>query len=196
MPKVVIPDYPEREIQERKRKGLDLRDEVWDGVYHLSSSPTWEQQRIVGKLIAILIPYCEKHDIGRVNASVNVRVTSAAEENYRVPDAVFIAKGREKIITDGLWIDSGPDLVVEVRSKDDETNVKIPFYEKIGTKEHLIIDSQTKEAELYRNKGGRFFAVSPDTDGWLYCESVRAFFKSVGEKIVVRLELDKTEHEI
>jgi hypothetical protein len=37
-------------IQERKRKGIDLYDEVWEGIYVVPPMPNIAQQRLVGDL--------------------------------------------------------------------------------------------------------------------------------------------------
>jgi hypothetical protein len=39
-----------RLIQERKQKGIDSHDEVWDGVYVMPSMPTLEHQELVHHL--------------------------------------------------------------------------------------------------------------------------------------------------
>jgi Uma2 family endonuclease len=44
----------------------------------------------------------------------------------------------------------GPDFVVEVVSPRDRTRKKIPFYEKVGTRELLIIDRRPWQLTLLR----------------------------------------------
>src|SRR5262249_61534352 len=44
------PDVLEDLIQERRERGIDLYDEVWDGVYVMPSMPSLPHQRLVHDL--------------------------------------------------------------------------------------------------------------------------------------------------
>ncbi|HXE80525.1 MAG TPA: hypothetical protein VNK41_07220 [Vicinamibacterales bacterium] len=39
-----------------RRKGLDIFDEMWDGVLHMTPAPSIGHQRIVGELFEFLFP--------------------------------------------------------------------------------------------------------------------------------------------
>src|SRR5205085_6957633 len=48
-------DLLDRIIQERKRMGIDLYDEVWEGMYVMPSLPSLEHQKLVLDLSMILV---------------------------------------------------------------------------------------------------------------------------------------------
>ena len=45
-------DVPESLLDERRRLGLDVFDEVWEGVLHMVPPPSGEHQRLGSELIA------------------------------------------------------------------------------------------------------------------------------------------------
>ncbi len=201
--KVVFLQAPQDIIERRKKLGLDRWDEVWDGVLHMVPPPSFWHQKIRDDLYFILRGYCERYALGIIvnEAGVKDINSPATEENYRIPDISFISKGREEIISQDGWINSGPDVVIEVRSPDDETYEKMPFYERIGVREIIIVDRDTKKVEIYRLVKDKFVAVSPNTEGWLYCEGLKAYFKTSqieeGKPVLKsHLALDKSEHQI
>ena len=40
--------------------------------------------------------------------------------------------------------------MIEIRSPEDETYDKLPFYAALGTREVVVIDRDTKRTEIYR----------------------------------------------
>ena len=67
----------------------------------------------------------------------------------------------------------------EIRSPEDETYDKFPFYAAIGTREVVVIDRDTKRPEIYRLTGSQFVALQPDADGWLRAETMTVRFRAV-----------------
>src|SRR5207302_5567904 len=59
-------------VQERKRKGIDLYDEVWDGTYVIPSPPTLLQQKLVGDLGDVLREVVRSSGGGQTYPGVNV----------------------------------------------------------------------------------------------------------------------------
>src|SRR5437762_10470343 len=59
-------------IRKRKRLGIDRHDEIWDGVYVMPSMPNLVHQRLVGKLVALLIDVVEGEERGEVFPGANV----------------------------------------------------------------------------------------------------------------------------
>src|SRR5256714_2607764 len=103
-------------IQERKRKGIDLYDEVWEGVYVMPTMASPEHQDLVHDLDAILDGIVKRPGLGKVYPGVNVsdRRTNW-KKNYRVPDlAVVLKTGRAVICSNHVF--GGPDFVVEIES--------------------------------------------------------------------------------
>ncbi len=74
----------------------------------------------------------------------------------------------------------------------------MPFYERVGVREVLWVDRDTRRVQVLRSVGGRLTPVSPNADGWIYSEGLRAFFKTADRNgrpaLLVLLELDRTEH--
>lgn len=199
--KAVIVDVPPSMIEERRRQGVDRRDEVWEGVYHMVPPPNFSHQHIVTDLLYVLETQNRRHELGTFCLGAGVRDLRHPSKNYRIPEWLFLRKGRlEAALSGDGYVDQGPDVALEVRSPGDETDEKIPFYEKVGTLELLIVDRDTRRVDLLRLMNGRLTAVSPEVDGWLRCEGLRAYFRTVqrGGKaaLLVRLELEKTEHAV
>ncbi len=199
--KVVMLDVSPEMIAERHRKDIDRRDEVWEGVYHMAPPPDDEHQFVVDEAFILVGHYVQVHRLGILRSIKGVRDVRHPDENYRIPEWIFLRAGREHLIRKGgSYIDEGPDVVLEVRSPGDETDEKIPFYEKVGVREMVIVDRDTRAPQVLRLVGGRFSPVSPNADGWIYCEGLRAFFRvgqSEGKPVLrVLLELDRTEHAI
>lgn len=199
--KAVIIDVPESLIEDRRRKGLDRRDELWEGVYHMVPPPSEEHQVIVDGLFILFGAYFGRHSLGTVRSMKGIRDSRSAAENYRIPEWIALRVGREGLLKKKSgYVDEGPDVAVEVRSPGDETDEKIPFYEKVGVQEVLIVDRDTRRVEVLRRTSGRLLPVSPAADGWTRCEGLRAFFRAAKAKgksaLLVKLELDGTEHAI
>ncbi len=199
--KAVILDVPPGMIEERRRRGIDRRDEIWEGVYHMVPPPTGAHQAIVDGLFILLSNYAAKHALGRLVTNLGVREAGTADRNYRVPEWIFLKAGREGLVRpESSYVDDGPDLVLEVRSPGDETDEKLPFYAKVGVKEVLAVDRDTRAVQVLRLVGGRFAPVSPNADGWIYSESLRAFFRTATREgapaLAVLLELDRAQHAV
>lgn len=199
--KVVYVEAPEDLIEQRRRLGLDRMDEVWEGVYHMAPPPAGEHQEVVDELFVIFRGYVGNHRLGRMRSVTGVRRGPGGKENYRIPEWVFLRREREELFRpDTGYVDEGPDVVLEVRSPGDETDEKIPFYEAVGVRELLLVDRDSREVQVLRLVAARLSPVSPNPDGWIYCEGLRAFFRR-GERdgrprLLVRLELDGTEHAV
>lgn len=192
-------DVPQSVIDERRRKGLDRHDEVWEGVYHMPPPPSGEHQDVVDELCFLLKTYSRQNRLGSIHTIQGVRDPKCATEDYRIPEWVFVSATRKSIIPKSNgYFDEPPDVVLEVRSPGDETDEKISFYERVGVRELLIVDRDTRVPEVLRLVRKRYSVVQPDADGWIYCEGLRAFFragKKAGKPVLrVLLEIDRTEH--
>jgi Uma2 family endonuclease len=105
-----------------------------------------------------------RHGLGHANHDVNVRRPGSGARNFRVPDVVFVSTERQSIIG-GKWVEGGPDVVFELRSKGDETYEKLPFYAEVGVDVLVVLKGRTTWLEPYRLVNGAWQPMAPDADG-------------------------------
>jgi Uma2 family endonuclease len=90
----------------------------------------------------------------------------------------------------------GPaSLVVEIRSPGDESFEKLPFFDRIGVGEVLIIDRDTKDVRRWaREAGGPLREVALGADGQHHLTCLPLALRTEGEVLVV--DAAGTEHRI
>jgi Uma2 family endonuclease len=150
-------DVPESLLDERRRLGLDVFDEVWEGVLHMVPPPSGEHQRLGSKLVAVMLAAAERRGL----VASHETGLFAADDDYRVPDIVASLPANCSY----RGVDRTAELVVELRSPGDESYEKLPWYAARGVAEMLIVDPTTRRFELYRNDGAAAVVVAPDGDG-------------------------------
>ncbi len=161
------PHVTEAEVSERRRLGLDLHDEEWEGVYHVTPSPSLGHQRVLTGLIRFLDDLMESRGGGTIIPEFNVFRDDAAQRDYRVPDVVFVAAGRERILArDGIH-GGAPDAVIEILSPRDESYAKFKFFAEIGVPEVIVVEPEERKAEIWILEKGSYGPVSPAADGAL-----------------------------
>lgn len=158
--RAVVVDVPEYELEERRRKGLDVFDEVWDGVLHMVPQPSDGHQRLGSRLLAILLPLAESRGLVATYESGLYRPDSS-DRDYRVPDLV-VSRPQDR---SSRGVEGRAELVVEILSPNDETYDKVDFYAEVGVRELLVIDPDTRRVELFVLRGGRLHAALPDPSG-------------------------------
>jgi Uma2 family endonuclease len=164
MTTLVLDMQAEREIlAERRAKGLDRYDEVWDGVYVMSPLPEYYHQEIVSDLNSCLQAALRRQQLGRVVPGCNV--SDRAEDwtkNYRGPDVVVYLNTTTAKFHGTHW-EGGPDFAVEVASENDRTWEKIDFYAQVKTRELLIVDRNPWQLTLLRLDGSKMSEVGSST---------------------------------
>jgi Uma2 family endonuclease len=163
MPPVLVKDIDEADelIRERKRRGADRYDEVWDGVYVMPSMPTLEHQELVLDLGIILNEVVKRPGLGKVYPGLNVSDRGPGwKENYRVPDLVVVLRN-SRAVSRRTHVQGGPDFLVEIESPGDDTEEKVPFYAKIGVRELLIIHRDQRTLRLLRLADEELVLVKP-----------------------------------
>ena len=144
----------ERLLHDRRRSGLDLYDEVWDGKYVIMSLPGNEHQDIVNDIAADLTVLVKRPGLGRVQPGANV--SDDPEDwtrNYRCPDVVVYLAGNPAEDRGSHWL-GGPDVAVEILSDGDLTEEKLPFYAAVGVRELFVLDRDPWVLSLRRLTGG------------------------------------------
>jgi Uma2 family endonuclease len=175
--RAVIVHVREEELAERRAKGLDRWDEMWEGVLHMTPAPSLEHQRMLDTMVEFLRPRLRETGRGALYSGINVFRDSGAGLDYRIPDLTFVAAGRERILhQDGVRGD-GPDAVIEIRSPEDETYDKLPFRAALRVREVIVCHRDSREPEGFRLAGPRYVAVQRDADGWLASEALRVRFQ-------------------
>jgi Uma2 family endonuclease len=162
---VLIPDVNVSAslIEDRRARGIDHHDEVWEGVYVMSPLANNEHQRLTTLLASILIDVIDRPGLGLSFAGVNL--TDQPEnwqKNFRCPDVVTFLKGNPAQNQGTHWL-GGPDLAIEIVSPYDRTREKIEFYESVGARELLIIDRDPWQLELLRLAEGKLATVGAST---------------------------------
>jgi Uma2 family endonuclease len=179
-------------IEERKRKGIDLYDEVWEGMYVMPAMPTWAHQKILDDLGDILTEVVKRGRIGDKVQGANVSDRREGwEHNYRVPDLIVVLKNTRAILC-GTHICGGPDFLVEIESPGDDTEEKVPFYGKIGVRELLIIHRDNRTLRLLRLEGEELVPVKPTLfkgKEWLVSEVLPLAFRRIERKGTARTQV-------
>lgn len=147
-------------LADRRRRGVDRLDEVWDGVLHVPPEPTSDHQRFESALEYVLRPIA----IGRgfeIFHQLSILEPRNHDRNYRTPDILVV--DRKHVIRRGT---EGPvELAIEILSPDDESRDKLPFYAARGVKELWIVDPDTRTAEVYLLRGKTYVAVLAGREG-------------------------------
>lgn len=124
-------------IEQRRRTGADLHDEVWKGEYHMAPAARPSHGLLDGEVAAILRPVAREHGwfaIGPFNLG--------DREDYRVPDRGLL---RDEPTT--TFVPTAA-LVVEILSPNDETWQKVDFYAARAVGELMIVDAQERSVTL------------------------------------------------
>jgi Uma2 family endonuclease len=146
-------------IRERKRKGLDLYDEVWDGVYVMPSMSSLEHQELVLNLGAICAEVVMRPGLGKAYPGVNVSDRGSDwKKNYRIPDLVVVLKDG-RAVRHSTHVQGGPDFLVEIESPGDDSEEKVPFYGQLGVRELLLIHRDKRTLRLLRLAGHELVLV-------------------------------------
>jgi Uma2 family endonuclease len=150
-------------IADRQARGIDQHDEVWNGVYVMSPIANDEHQELVGFINSVLFQVIQSAGLGLVRPGVNL--TDMPEDwthNYRVPDVVVFLHGGTGVCHGAFW-SGGPDLAVEISSTGERPAKKLKFYNRIGTKELLIIEREPWRLVFYRRIRGKLTAAGKST---------------------------------
>lgn len=157
--RAVMLEAPDELLEERRRRGADRWDELWEGVLHMVPPPSDRHQRVGTELLLALAPVAKEQGLV-ISYETGV---FRNDTDYRVPDLVLTAPDRRS----DRGVEAAPAIVVEIRSRDDETYEKLPFYEVIGTEEMIVVDLEAQNVELYKHQGGQLRVAVADPDGFV-----------------------------
>lgn len=169
-------------IEDRRARGIDRHDEVWEGVYVMSPLANNEHQRLTLLLASILVEVIDRAGLGQSFPGVNLTDRHDNwQKNFRCPDVVTFLNGNPAQNRDTHWL-GGPDFAIEIVSPYDRSREKLDFYAKIGTRELLIIDRDPWQLELLRLHSGRLGSagiVNVGDEQAVLSESTRLAFRLI-----------------
>ncbi len=147
-------------LEDRRRRGVDMRDEVWDGVLHVPPEPSSDHQRFESALEYVLRPIAIARGL-EIFHQLSILDPRSHDKNYRTPDILVVDP--KHVIRRGT---EGPvELAIEILSPDDETRAKLPFYVERGVQELWIVEPDTRAVEVYLLRGGAYVAVLASREG-------------------------------
>lgn len=146
-------------IADRRARGIDQYDEVWEGVYVVPPLANIEHQGVATGLAAVFYVSVQMPVLGEVFGGINVSDRDEDwKSNYRIPDVAVVLRGCRAVHRITHWV-GGPNFLVEVGSEGDQRHDKLPFYETIGVEEVLIVNRDPWSLELYRLTNGKFALI-------------------------------------
>lgn len=181
--KAVLVEVPEELLEERRRTGADVWDELWEGELHMVPPPSGLHQRFGGELLAVLLPLAKAH--GLVGSYETGLYRPGTDTDYRVPDHVY---ARPELATE-RGVDGPAEVVVELRSPDDETYDKLGFYANLGVSEVLVVHPLERRVELFVLRGGQMVLVQPDAEEQVRSNGLGATFSCAsGPRLAITWE--------
>ncbi len=159
-------EVPQALLDERRAKGLDKSDEMWEGELHMVPPPSAEHQAFAVDLFLILAPRAKELGLLPWYDPTGL-FRPGVDDDWRVPDQIY---ARPEAAS-ARGIEGAASLVVEILSPHDETYQKLDWYASVGVGEVLVVDPRTKNVELFANRDGRMVPVEPVV---IECLGIRA----------------------
>jgi Uma2 family endonuclease len=186
--KVVMAVAPDRFLEERRRKGIDKWDEMWQGVLHMPPMPNRDHQELEWALETWLRRFWCPASGGRVFHQINVAAPGGwPDHDYRIPDIVLLAPDRFHI-DQNEYFDGGPSVVVEIRSPGDETDDKFDFYARLRVPEIWVVDRDSRSPEIHKLVGGQYDRVPKGSEGFVESPSTAVrLWQSTDRQLVIQL---------
>ena len=154
----VMLEVPEALLAERRRLGHNRFDEMWEGVLHIVPPPSSGHQCLEAWLVENWAPLARARGL-RVTTDTGLFDPAIPDySSYRQPYVAIFAPSHA---TD-RGIEGRAELVVEVRSPNDEAHQKLAFYERVGAQEILVIELDFGLRHWARDGDGLTEITEPD----------------------------------
>jgi Uma2 family endonuclease len=164
--KAVMSDVPADILAWRKRTGADRWDEVWEGVLHMPPMPNREPHDLEWAMETYLRWRWAHPRKAQVYHNVNVASPGGWPHDYRIPALILVSPERIGI-DHNAYFEGAPDVVVEIRSPEDETYEKLECDAHLGVLEVWVIDRDRKAPEIDILQAGHYEGRVVDADGWV-----------------------------
>lgn len=152
----VMLEVPDELLAERRRIGLDKRDEVWAGVLHMVPPAASGHQRLAAALFLVLSRVAARRGL-EVLFESGLFDPPEGLQNYRVPDLVVVDPAH----VSKRGIEGVAEIAIEILSPHDESRDKLPFYARVGVREVWLIDPVTRIVEMFQSRDGVAMQVEP-----------------------------------
>ncbi len=180
---------PDEMIEERRRLGLDRRDEMWDGVLHMVPPASSTHGGIGYELASLLRSQAKDRGI-RCFIEPGIFDPEVGDmTSYRVPDLGY---ARPADVTE-RGIEGRAALAVEILSPRDESYEKLPFYLQVGVEELLYLDQTTRKFEVRRPEGDGWGVVGADDVGWTPLAGLGVALRLDEGRLLVRTDVGTEE---
>lgn len=122
-------------LAERRRAGLDHRDEVWEGTYVvMNPAPSKHHAWLAAELVRLLREPAESFGLRAIEAA-NV----GSRHSYRIPDVTVC--DFDQFDPTGLWLATAA-IAIEIRSPGEAHEEKLPFYAGCKVGEVVLVDPE------------------------------------------------------
>jgi Uma2 family endonuclease len=158
------------------------RTEIVDGDLVVSPPPSYDHQRIVTALTAIIYPFVKHRRLGEFYGAP-VHIVLAAHVNYE-PDLCFVASKNLRRLQSPLIV-GPPDLIIEViseGSRSHDTVVKFRDYERFGVAEYWLVDPREGHIKVWELEQTRYVLLGVFAPG-----------EKIQTRVLNGLELDPAE---
>jgi len=176
---------PEGVLEERRRLGLDRKDEMWDGVLHMVPPASSVQGLFGNDLSGTLRRPAKDRGLWHMNEPGIFDPDVPGMSSYRVPDLGY---ARPEDVSD-RGIEGRAVLVVEVLSPGDESQAKLRFYRQVGVEELLFVDPRTRAFEVRRPAADDWLVAIADDEGWTELVGLGVSLGTEGGRLQVRTDL-------
>lgn len=139
----LLPEF-EGFLELRRRRGLDVFDEVWDGTLHMNPGPSEAHADVQLQVALVLHPLTAARSLRAVGPT-NL---GQGDGDFRVPDLMV----RPTTAVRGVFAQDAV-MVVEIVSPSDESYRKFDFYRRHQVQEVLVVDPQRRTVELFGYRG-------------------------------------------
>ena len=156
---VAIPEV----IRFREHCGADRFDEMWAGVLHMAPTPTFHHQSHASRILSFFVDVWGPRTGSTAVMQVNVSTPERWDQDYRIPDVSVLLPDR---VPQGEAMFVQPNVVFEIRSPGDETYEKLSFYAAVGVDALVVVERDTKAAQVFARSGEHFALVPPSGEGW------------------------------